>query len=325
MPPVTRRPAPWRAATLALLTVTVLLPHRAAAQPNPVQVVVFGDSLSDSGNGFALTKDNATPPDYGMGPLLIPDAPYARGGHHLSNGPTWIEQMARPLGLSASVQPAFRSASPTAMNFAVGTARARAFGIAPSLAMQVAAFLQKTGGRAPAGSLYVIQIGGMDVRDALTAPSPLAALVILNDAATSIATAVTALRAAGARQFLIWNVPNVALTPTVQRLDALQPGTAAAAALATSTFNASLAAALAPLPMALGITIVPMDANALFTSIVNDPAAFGLENVTDACVTPGDPPFVCSDPERYLFWDGTHPTSAAHAIVALAVRQLLGL
>ena len=325
MPQVTRWPASWLTATLLLLTITVLLPQRAAAQPGLGEIVVFGDSLSDSGNGFALTKENATPPDYGMGPFLIPDAPYARGGHHLSNGPTWIEQMARPLGMAASVQPAFRSASPTAMNFAVGTARARAFGIAPSLAVQVATFLQKTGGIAPAGSLYVIQIGGMDVRDALNAPNPLAALAILNEAATSIATAVTALQAAGARQFLIWNVPNVALTPTVQLLDALQPGTAAAAALATNIFNASLAAALAPLPMVLGITIVPMDANALFTAIVTNPAAFGLDNVADACVTPGDPPFVCSDPDRYLFWDGTHPTSAAHAIVALAVRQLLGL
>jgi outer membrane lipase/esterase len=324
MPQFTR-PASWLTATLALISFTVLLPHRAAAQPGPGPIVVFGDSLSDSGNGFALAKDNATPPDYGMGLLLIPDAPYARGGHHLSNGPTWIEQLARPLGLSASVQPAFRSESPVAMNFAVGTARARPVGIAPSLATQVGTFLQKTGGIAPADSLYVIQIGGIDVRDALSAPSPLAALAILNEAATSIATAVTALRAAGARQFLIWNVPNVALTPTVQILDALQPGTAAAAALATSTFNALLAVALAPLPMALGITIVPLDANALFTSIVNNPAAFGLENVTDACVTPGDPPFACSDPDQYLFWDGLHPTRAAHAIVAVAVRQLLGI
>jgi phospholipase/lecithinase/hemolysin len=323
MPQFTRRPA-WLTATLALLAITVLLPHHAGAQPGPVEVVVFGDSLSDSGNGFALTKDNATPPDYGMGAFLIPDAPYARGGHHLSNGPTWIEQLARPLGLSASVQPAFRSASSAAMNFAVGTARARAFGVAPSLAVQVATFLQKTGGTAPADSLYVIQIGGMDVRDAAAAPNEATALAILTDAVTSIANAVTALRAAGARHFLIWNVPNVALTPTVQLLDALQPGTAAAAALATSTFNALLAATLAPLPLALGITIVPMNADALFTSIVNNPGAFGLENVTDACVTPGDPPFVCSDPDRYLFWDGTHPTGAAHAIIAQVVRQLLG-
>ena len=299
--------------------------HSRTAQPGAGGVVVFGDSLSDPGNGFAFSKTNATPPDYDMGPLLIPASPYARGGHHLTNGATWIEQLAQLHGLSASVQPAYRSASPHAMNFAVATARARAVGPAPSLAVQVAAFLQKTGGVAPAEALYVIQIGGIDVRDALGAPTPLAALAILNDAATAIATAVTTLRASGARHFLIWNVPNVALTPSVRLLDATQPGTAAAAALATDIFNGSVAAALAPLPALLGITIVPMDANALFNAVVNNPAAFGLENVTDACVTPGDQPYTCTDPDKYLFWDGIDPTRAAHEIIARVVGQLLGL
>ena len=87
-------------------------------------IVVFGTSLSDSGNAFALRGGTNTPPDYILDPLLIPGAPYARGGHHFSNGATWVEQFARSLRLAGSVRPAFGSDSLKATNYAVGAARA---------------------------------------------------------------------------------------------------------------------------------------------------------------------------------------------------------
>ena len=67
------------------------------------QIVVFGDSLSDPGNAFALTGQHLTPPTYGMTTpedllTLIPDAPYAKGGNHFSNGPTWIEDLGKSIG-----------------------------------------------------------------------------------------------------------------------------------------------------------------------------------------------------------------------------------
>jgi phospholipase/lecithinase/hemolysin len=85
----------------------------------------------------------------------------------------------------------------------------------------------------------------------------------------------------------------------------------AAATAATAAFNGLLAVALAPLPQALGITIVPFDGHAFFNDLVANPPAFGLENVTDACLTPDTPPFICRAPDRYLYWDGIHPTASA--------------
>ena len=309
-----------RTVGILMLCAPVLLagPRAALAQAPGTQVVVFGDSLSDPGNGFAFVKTSSTPPDYGVNALLIPDAPYATGGHHLSNGATWIEQLGAMLGAQRSVLPAFASADPYAMNFAISTARARD-GVPPTLSFEVAAFLQKTGGQAPSDALYVIEIGAEDVRDALAAGDPAQAFAILQAAAAAIASNISLLHSMGATHFLVLNVPDIGLTPAA-RLS----GAAGAATLATQTFNGLLAAALAPL-VASGVNIVPFDANAFVTSIVNNPALFGLTNVVDACITPDVPPFTCQAPDTYLFWDGIHPTTAAHALIAGAVALLLGI
>src|SRR5687768_157025 len=116
-----------RPAAIVALSLSFLFASNstAFAQGAPSQVVVFGDSVSDPGNGFSFVKTSATPPDYMLNALLIPSVPYARGGHHLTNGSTWIEQLAGALGAERSVLPAFVGANPHAMNFAIGTARAR--------------------------------------------------------------------------------------------------------------------------------------------------------------------------------------------------------
>src|SRR5436309_11003423 len=89
-----------------VLTVLLAAPAWAEAQSRFSGIVVFGTSLSDPGNAFALVGDASTPPDFMLNPFLIPSAPYARGGHHFSNGATWIEQFARSIGLGDSVRAA---------------------------------------------------------------------------------------------------------------------------------------------------------------------------------------------------------------------------
>jgi outer membrane lipase/esterase len=300
-----------------------------AAQPSAAQapfsrIVVFGGSLSDTGNGFAFVRTNVTPPDYSLGPLLIPGGVYARGGHHLSNGATWIEYLARPLGLAGTVRPAFQSANQNATNFAVGAARAREDGLNFNLQAQVNAFLEQSGGMAPSDALYVIEIGGNDVRDALLA-FPAGSDAILEAALESIVNAIITLHGAGARHVLVWNVPDISLTPAVRILGAGNPLIPVIASLLTQSFNASLALALNGLSALPQLNIVPFDANGLITAIVADPGAFGLTDAENACVAPNDPPFACQNPGEFLFWDGIHPTTAAHAIVASAVASVLGL
>ena len=288
------------------------------AQDSRPPLIVFGDSLTDPGNGFAFLKSSATPPDYGVGPSLIPGEPYARGGHHLSNGPTWAELLAGMLGTERSGQAAFASANPFAMNFAIGTARARP-GLLPNLAFEVQAFLAKTGGQVPSDALFVFAIGANDVEDALGAGNLLQAQAILQAAADAIGDSITLLSALGAQHFLVLNVPDLALTPAVRSAGPVAQG---AATLATTTFNGMLAAEIAPL-IAGGLDIIGFDTNALITDMVAHPSAYNLTNVVDACITPNDAPFFCETPDEYLFWDGAHPTAAVHAIVAGRIAAML--
>jgi phospholipase/lecithinase/hemolysin len=305
------------ACLVALLTVPVV----AAAQSSFSGIVVFGTSLSDPGNAFVLTGDAGTPHDFLMNPLLIPSAPYAKGGHHFSNGATWIEQYARTVDLAGSVRPALAGEGP-ATNFAVGAARAYNDGINFNLTRQVDTFLERSAGVADPQSLYVIEMGSNDIRDAFQIYAtggnggP-----ILGQALGSIDANIQRLYLAGARSFLVWTAPNIALTPAIR---SLPPAAQGLMSSLTQSFNANLSGVLAQLSAGLpGVSFTRLDAYGLLNAIVADPAASGLTSVTTACLTPNDAPFSCQHPDEYLFWDGIHPTQAAHALLAQLAASVL--
>jgi phospholipase/lecithinase/hemolysin len=285
------------------------------------RIVAFGASLSDSGNAFALRGGTNAPPDYLLDPLLVPAAPYARGGHHFSNGATWIEQFARSLGLAGSARPAFQSPG-IGTNYAVAAARAYEDGLNLNLSAQVDAFLHDAGGAAPADALYTIEIGGNDIRDALVA-YPAGTGPILQAANIAIADSVGRLYAAGARNFLIWRAPNVGLTPAIRMLDRVSPGAVILATGITQAFNGGLDGVVTQLSALPGIRIARLDAYRLLNDIVLDPEAFGLTDVTSPCVTPNVPPFTCQRSDEFLFWDGIHPTKAVHGIIAQEAAAVL--
>ena len=254
-----------RARKTALFAAAIVL-GVATATTSPVaqarfgRIVVFGASLSDSGNAYALRGGTNTPPDYELDPLLVPSAPYARGGHHFSNGATWVEQFARSLGLAGSVRPAFLSSADNATNYAVGAARSYEDGLNVNLSAQVEAFLQQFGGVAPADALYTIEMGGNDIRDALLA-FPTGSGAILQAANISIANNIGALYAAGARTFIVWRAPNVGLTPAIRAFDRVRPGAVLLATGLTQGFNTGLDGVVTQLSTTLpGIRIVRLDA-----------------------------------------------------------------
>jgi len=305
------------ATLLAIPTATVQISPRAPFD----RIVAFGTSLSDPGNAFALRGGTNTPPDYWLDPLLVPQAPYARGGHHFSNGATWVELFARSIGLAGNARPALAS-NGDGTNYAVAAARACEDGLNFNLSAQVDAFLQQVGNVAPSGALYSIEMGGNDIRDAIVA-YPNGHGAILQCAVVSVAANITRLYAAGARRFIVWRAPDVGLTPAIGILDRVNPGAKTLATALSQAFNQGLDGAVGQLTQLPGINLKRLDAFRLLHDIVNMPSAFGLTNVVSPCITPNVPPFTCDAPDEYLYWDGIHPSAATHAIIASEATSVL--
>jgi len=73
-----------------------------------------------------------------------------------------------------------------------------------------------------------------------------------------------------------------------------------------------------------GLQLVRFDVKAVFDDIVAMQGDTGVINVTDACLSFGVVvDAVCRHPNRYLFWDGAHPTKAGHHLIAEAALRLL--
>jgi len=250
------------------------------------RVVLFGDSLSDTGNVFALTG-GATPP-----------APYWNGRY--SNGPVWAERLASGLGLSAN-------ASLTGgTNFAFGGAEANTGSTlshngTPNVGAQIGQFTAG-GGSLTSTDLVSLWIGGNDFLNGATNPSTVAGYV---------GTHLNTLYGLGGRTFLIPNLPLLGYTPGYV-------GTAMEAPVnaLTAGYNTALSATVANFRAThSGVTVRELDVATLFNTVRTDPSAYGLTDVTHNYLTTG------GNPDQFLFWDNVHPTQQIHMLVGNAALQ----
>jgi len=286
-------------------------------------LIVFGDSLSDPGNVYALTGQQSVAPYE-----PVPTFPYAIGGNHFSNGKTYVELLARRLHINVTAKPTFNPDIVRATNYAVGAARARVGGPPRLLDLtgEVNAFLSDFNNIAPPDALYVIWIGGNDVRDALEAaffdPTLATSFGILAAAIDGEAANIGALATAGAKKFLVLNAPNLAVTPAVM---ALGPQATGAAMMFAAGFNNGLSAALDGLELLFpDIDIVRFDTFDFLTRVAANGADYGLPQTTVPCLTFGVVDHaVCARPKDYMFWDAIHPTKATHRILSKSVERIL--
>lgn len=251
------------------------------------KVVVYGDSLSDSGNLFAR---------FGQ-----PAPPYFEG--RAANGPLAAELLAARLGASLENY-AFGGATtgignhldPGGTATTIGT-----FGLPGMLPLYSGSLPEVT----PfASSALFIVWGGAD--DFLS-PSPLDTSPIdtADRAVSNIVSIVNGLQGIGAQHILVPGLPDLGLVP-YQLVQG--PIVAAQATLLSNYFNARLLAALPP-------NVIFFDTAALLRKVVGDPGAYGFTNVTDACFD-STAPSLCSNPDQYLFWDDIHPSAVGHQILA---------
>lgn len=293
---------PWFVATASSVAAGLLL--TAAHAEAYSGLYVFGDSVSGSGNVALAIGAPTGVPQVITGNSYIPDRPYFASGR-FSNGPVWVENFGRRLGLNAG--PSLGGGT----DYAFGGARTGGPDVpSPTLTTQTAMFLDSTHGTAPADALYVIAEVGNDARDAIRAiasgADPTSTLrEAAADYAANLGAIIDSLQFAGARHFLVFDNVNLGVAPAITA----QGGAAAGlATMVTSAMNAALALRLTN---EAGVTT--FDTFSLLTGVVTHPSAYGFSNATDACGA-----LVGADCSRYVFWDGIHPTAAFHKLVAEA-------
>lgn len=247
---------------------------------------IFGDSLSDVGNVFRAT-----------GGLSPASPPYFQGRY--SNGRIWVEYLATKLTLTPEKN----------TNFAYGgatTGNSQVNGI-PGLLAQVVAFTNAHKSVNPQG-LYILWAGANDYLQG--AANPIVPVENLSKAMQLLATA-------GAKKILVANLPDLGQLP------ATRPSSFSSflSALARE-HNLSLAKSVEALRQKFGpdFQLVELDVYSLYQEAITNPAKFGLTTVTSACLAGAN---LCGNPERFLFWDGIHPTTVAHQILGEKAFSLM--
>jgi len=255
------------------------------------QIVVFGDSLSDTGNTFEATG-------------IPPSPPYYEG--RFSNGPVWVDYLADDLGLSSDRRTnyAFGGATTGSENTTQLPAGVPSL---PGLQQQLDSFTT-TNTTADPNALYVVWAGSNDYLGGnITDPT----IPVSN-----LTSTVTTLSNYGAKNILVANLPDLGQIPATSN----NPQIAGNLNVLSEFHNFGLTNNLDSLSQQTDTNIISLDVNSLFKRAIANPSEFGLTNVTDACLTQAG---VCSNPNEYLFWDDFHPTTGVHELVSEAALSSL--
>lgn len=281
------------------------------------QIYVFGDSLSDTGNTFNVTGGLSNPQN-----AFPPDPPYSNG--RFSNGKLWIEYFGDELGgltppLYTDLLVSPNTTAPKGVNYSfagssTGLGNAvRPDAPLPGVLAQANLLTQgfiANNQQVDPNALYVVWGGANDYF--------FGGATDVSQPVTNLSNAVGLLASAGAKNIMVFNLPDLGKVPA-------KVNTAESSQLSalTTAHNTSLAAALGSFSTIPNINIIPVDVYSLFNRAVNNPSEFGFTNVRDSCVNLST--FVpCTNQDEFLFYDDFHPTTATHRLVANAALAAVG-
>ena len=344
---------------LASVIAATLLYSAGAAASQFSRVVVFGDSLSDAGNISLATNPALQPPlrfttnpgltsiehlasnlGLPLGPSLAGGTDFAWGGAGVLNNspgtpaavPTITSQVDAFLAGGTVDGKALYSVWGGANDIfyhatAAGASAAAQQLIAQTIAGQIAAN-HIPPSMVAAFTAQITPAVTAQVNAAVAASAQVGSLETSEQAQAAVAIAaqqevklIGDLQAAGAKNILVFNLPNIGSTP-----DALEQGPAGAAALTglSQIFNSQLNTGLGQ--MRTGI--IPVNIYGLLSEVVADPKAYGFSDVTTPACGVGSSSIACGPqgsglPYTYapgteqsnFFADGVHPGTAADALL----------
>ena len=312
--------------SVAIFLATPILVN--AQAPIFTQVIVFGDSLSDDGNiahrardlvGFSYPSSNFNYSDY-----RFTDDTNTSPAANLYVG-TWHEQLEKTfLGLAVA-----RNSLDGGTDYAFGGATTKdgtqdrtiinnpfPFGggdftiTIDNMGKQINDYLASHA--TDANALYILWGGGNDLFDDHSAQS-------VTDTANRVGALIGRLANAGARNFLVPNVPPLGAVPNSFG----DPNRVLALDYASAIYRDHLNSVIASTKSGLrgsGITIqvYTFDVWLDLIRVLGQPAHYNFVNTIDSAQGASG-----VNPDQYLFWDDIHPTTGGHFELANEANRLL--
>jgi phospholipase/lecithinase/hemolysin len=309
---------PRRLSTLLASLIFVFTAVLAHAQ-DYTSIVVFGDSLSDTGNVAHLTQDK-----YGVripGPLAdYTDGRFTDGDDTLPVAQkyfgVWIEQLAATLPSKPIITNSLDGGTNYAYGFALTGSGTTLLTLTPTLSVTVNNIGQQitdylaTRPVISNRTLFVVWGGANDILNATSLDDVIKASI---EETKDIQRLVDA----GATQFIVPNLPPLGLVPRFNG----SPTTSFPATTASIVYNEFLQAGLTLLKdfnFRKRLRFHQLDVFTLFNKIIAAPSSYSLVNVTASSQG-----VYTIDPDTYLFWDDLHPSTKGHEILAQTAAGIL--
>jgi phospholipase/lecithinase/hemolysin len=277
---------------LSLSFAAILVGNPANADADPFdEIIIFGASMSDSGNAHILSNGQfGGPPNF---------------GGRFSDGPVWVELLAENLGFGTPTEDDPVPGNSEAMgedkgtNYAVGGAGSGdgLSGVgAPNIGLQIDFLLVRDGKTLNGDELIVIQGGGNERSHEI--------------AAVNILRHIDRLAAAGGKYFLVNNhfrggqAPAVVDDPWADNY--------------VAKYGEKLAEGLDEIEAKYDVTIYRFDMLGLHDDMIANPDDYGLTNLTDQLKKSSG-----GVADEYMWWDGLHFTTKVHGFFADAAADLI--
>ena len=292
---------------------------------NYTSIVVFGDSLSDTGNVADLTQAKYGFRLPGPGPDFefdYTDGRFTDGADTIPPARNyfgvWVEQLAATFPTKPVVKASLDGGTDYAYGFATTGSGTGVFTFGPgdelsvkvkNIGQQISDYLA-TKPRINEKTLFIVWGGAIDILNATSNKD------VIN-AAVDQAVNVQRLILAGATQFIIPNLPPLGAVP---RLNG-SPTTSIPATKASVLFNQTLGAGIAILRdfnPGRHLNLVQLNVFGLFNQIISSPSTYALVDVTTSSQG-----ISTINPDTYLFWDDLHPTTRGHNILAVTASKLI--
>lgn len=283
------------------------------------RIVVFGDSLLDTGN-IIKTLD-------------IPGKPYFEG--RFSNGLVSSECLADMIAKDQKVDKVLHK------NYAIGGALTHGYNPSSLLrnhsfpvSDQLARF-ENEDGRFAKDDLVIINGGANNFMFMIYNEIPYINLMAKFRVARDLSKIVKKAIKLGAQNIIVWNLPDVTRAPAYKDYLSNWVGKFFKSYMQVNINlqNGLLRNKINDLQMVFpNVNLKLFDFYTLLNDCIDSPVKYGFENVTDVCVDSyggadslGNIQYdieVLADPEKYLCWDYCHPTAKANRVVANRMFEL---